>query len=100
VGVPVPVVRSNAQTPDARGVRPFWWWGFGLRTSSQVRDPPGNTRREVTLAAQAQDRSCLDSGSDRTRFPVAAKMALHTAGMTGGSAGSPTPVGGKLVFLK
>ena len=27
------------------------------------------------------------------RLPVAAKMALHSAGMTGGSAGSPRPVG-------
>ena len=28
------------------------------------------------------------------RFPVAAKMALHSAGATGGSGGSPTPPGG------
>ena len=39
-------------------------------------------------------RSCFDSGSDRTRLPVAAKIALHSAGTTGGSAGSPRPVGG------
>jgi hypothetical protein len=27
------------------------------------------------------------------RFPVAAKIALHTAGPTGRVAGSPTPIG-------
>jgi hypothetical protein len=35
---------------------------------------------------QVHERSCLDSGSERTRLPVAAKMALQTAGITGGSA--------------
>ena len=32
-------------------------------------------------------------GRRRTRLPVAAKMALATAGATGGTPGSPTPVG-------
>jgi hypothetical protein len=32
-------------------------------------------------------------GSVRMRFPVAAKIALHSAGMAGGSGGSPSPVG-------
>ena len=32
--------------------------------------------------------------NDRTRVPDAAKMALATAGRTGGSDGSPRPVGG------
>ena len=32
-------------------------------------------------------------GNERTRLPVAAKMALHRAGITGGRAGSPSPVG-------
>jgi hypothetical protein len=39
-------------------------------------------------------------GSDRSRFPHAAKIALTTAGGVGGSAGSPNPVGGKLVLRK
>jgi DNA-binding transcriptional regulator YdaS (Cro superfamily) len=34
------------------------------------------------------------SGNVRTRWPVAAKIALQIAGATGGNAGSPTPVGG------
>ena len=31
------------------------------------------------------------SGSERMRLPVAAKMALHTAGVSGRMAGSPCP---------
>jgi hypothetical protein len=34
------------------------------------------------------------SGSCRMRLPVAAKMALNSAGATGGTGGSPTPPGG------
>ena len=33
-------------------------------------------------------------------MPVAARMALAIAGMTGGSAGSPSPVGGKSLFTQ
>ncbi len=43
---------------------------------------------------QLQLRSVFDSGSSRTRCPVAAKIALHTAGASGGNAGSPRPVTG------
>ena len=39
-------------------------------------------------------------GRLRMRFPVAAKMALQRAGSTGGSAGSPRPVGGTLLVMK
>ena len=42
----------------------------------------------------AQRKPCFESGSDRTRVPDAAKIALATAGSTGGSDGSPRPVGG------
>lgn len=34
------------------------------------------------------------SGNSRTRFPVAAKIALQMAGAIGGTPGSPTPAGG------
>src|ERR1035437_1255531 len=47
-----------------------------------------------------QLRSCFDNGNDRILFPVAAKIALHSAGITGGSAGSPSPVGGLSVLRK
>ena len=46
----------------------------------------------------AQRKPCFVSGSDRTRVPDAAKMALVTAGRIGGSDGSPRPVGGLFDF--
>jgi protein-S-isoprenylcysteine O-methyltransferase Ste14 len=39
-------------------------------------------------------------GNERMRFPVAAKIALHSAGITGGSIGSPRPVGELFVVTK
>ena len=39
-------------------------------------------------------------GMLRMRLPVAVKMAFAIAGATGGMAGSPSPVGGLLVFTK
>ena len=42
----------------------------------------------------SQLKSTSAKGHWRTRLPVAAKMALHTAGANGGKAGSPKPVTG------
>src|SRR5213595_3610659 len=42
---------------------------------------------------------CLLNGSERTRCPVAAKIALHSAGGTGGRPGSPSPVGAKSLAM-
>lgn len=42
----------------------------------------------------------MDSGRSRTRLPVAWKMAPANAGMNGGIAGSPMPVGGNAVFFQ
>src|SRR5579859_7341350 len=50
-------------------------------------------------ADQAKLNPLLFSGSVLTRLPVAAKMALATAGRIGGRTGSPSPVGAKSVFL-
>ncbi len=44
-------------------------------------------------AAYAPCSDVAENGSDRSRFPVAAKMALEIAGATAGTPGSPTPVG-------
>ncbi|MGF6311618.1 hypothetical protein ABIB82_005719 [Bradyrhizobium sp. i1.8.4] len=41
-----------------------------------------------------QVSSCLPIGSARMRLPVAAKIALISAGANGGTPGSPTPLGG------
>jgi len=43
------------------------------------------------LSTYACFRSSGLMGSLRMRFPVAAKIALHTAGESGGKAGSPMP---------
>jgi len=38
--------------------------------------------------------SRVSHGSEKSRLPVAAKIALVTAGATGGTPGSPIPLGG------
>jgi hypothetical protein len=48
----------------------------------------------------AQLNPCFESGIDRIRVPVAAKIALHTAGSGGGIDGSPSPVGELLLLRK
>src|SRR5689334_8223158 len=45
-------------------------------------------------SVQPGRRSAARIGSRRMRFPVAAKMALATAGAAGGTPGSPQPPGG------
>ena len=55
-------------------------------------------RGRPARGARQAFRSTFDSGSVRTRLPVAAKIAFSTAGTTGGSAGSPE-AGGRVVGL-
>src|SRR5512134_261743 len=62
--------------------------GVGVGVGVQLR-PRGN---------YAQRKPCFESGSDRTRVPEAAKIALVIAGRIGGSDGSPRPVGGLFDF--
>src|SRR6202140_488902 len=45
----------------------------------------------------AYEKPLRVSGNSRTRFPVAAKTALHSAGTNGGTPGSPTPAGGAVL---
>lgn len=47
----------------------------------------------ASLLPYAQVNPLFCSGSVRIRFPVAAKIAFPTAGRSGGSVGSPSPVG-------
>lgn len=54
----------------------------------------GLARRSARFQAAALRRRCGSIGNERMRWPVAANSALHKAGRTGGSAGSPRPVGG------
>ena len=64
--------------------------GFRRRPSafaSAIASSPGTDAR----GSQAFLRSSGRIGSRRSRLPVAAKIALATAGATGGTPGSPTP---------
>ena len=56
--------------------------------------------RSVEFTCYAKLKPCFVIGSVRIRSPVAAKIAFAAAGMIGGKAGSPNPVGGLLVFRK
>ena len=60
--------------------------GGGYRALRQPRATP-----PIIGFALAQPRSWFFTGSTRMRLPVAAKIALHSAGATGGTGGSPTP---------
>src|SRR5882672_1563290 len=52
-------------------------------------------------AGMAHDfNAAVSIGSVRTRLPVAEKIALTSAGMTGGNAGSPRPVGAAVLRMK
>src|SRR5207244_204644 len=54
---------------------------------------------ERLIVSYAHLYPCFDNGSERMRVPVAEKIALQTAGMIGGSAGSPSPVGALFVAM-
>ena len=94
----------DAASPRGRGRVP----GLKRRGGAEARPPavgPQPLPQEGAASAAphgpyALTSFCFDSGSERMRLPVAAKIALHTAGTTGGSAGSPMPVGGLSVFTQ
>src|SRR6185503_16210641 len=56
--------------------------------------------RSLGTRRYARRKPLFESGRLLMRLPVAAKIALLTAGSTGGSAGSPRPVGGLFVTTK
>src|SRR5688500_13025119 len=60
----------------------------------------GNADLGFGISSYAQRKPCFDSGSERTRTPLAAKIAFVSAGMSGGSDGSPRPVGGLFDFTQ
>jgi hypothetical protein len=71
----------------------------GAPKKGPLRMPGGPSVCARTRARQVFNRF-VSMGRCRMRLPVAAKMALHSAGITGGSAGSPRPVGELGVILK
>jgi radical SAM superfamily enzyme YgiQ (UPF0313 family) len=73
----------------------------GSRTAAPARAPEAGHAivrfaRQVRNADRAlyQAKSSGIIGKRRIRLPVAAKIALHSAGANGGTPGSPTPAGG------
>ena len=52
------------------------------------------SRGGVSLGSLKADYALRRTGNERMRWPVAEYIALVSAGITGGSAGSPRPVGG------
>ncbi len=71
------------------------------RYAARVRQIQSNAKmRSMTALAHDHFRLSPIIGSVRIRFPVAAKMALHTAGAAAGSPGSPKPVGAAVDLTK
>ena len=66
---------------------------FQQTSNITVAEWSSGKKRRVTRVYYAQLKPLFASGRVRMRFPHAANMALQTAGKTGGSAGSPSPVG-------
>ncbi len=62
-----------------------------LRADLRIREQYRNGRGDGVFARQANVSPWFFKGSERTRLPVAAKIALHTAGAIDAWPGSPTP---------
>src|SRR6185503_7881902 len=83
------VRRGRSPPPD--GLPEGGAMQFQCRHRSTHHPPFGARARSGFVTGHV--RSASASGSDRTRLPVRANTALATAGATGGTPGSPTPVG-------
>jgi len=62
-----------------------------LRADLRASEKDRNGRGDGVLARQANVSPWFFRGSERIRLPVAAKIALHTAGAIDAWPGSPTP---------
>ena len=67
------------------------------REQGLSNEPPFCLRE--LLRDYAQRKPSFDIGKVRTLLPQAAKIAFATAGSSGGSGGSPRPVGGFLLLI-
>lgn len=67
-----------------------------LHRDQQSRAEPSTRSRESHLPGRPTFYRRI--GSFRMRLPVSVKSALATAGAIGGTPGSPTPVGGSVLF--
>ncbi len=84
--VPRPIRKRGLQGP-------FWMDKSRHLLKNLVACDPPKCLTQATRRYQAPFRLSKSKGSDRSLLPVAAKMAFETAGATGGTPGSPTPVG-------
>ena len=84
---------ANLRRADARGLE------SNCRATLRIAAAPNKKNVRPNGRRYAVKPSSL-IGSLRMRWPQAAKIALHTAGATGGRAGSPRPVGGKSLSMK
>ena len=85
------VARFGSQRPRNRVSNHVEAHRLTLRADPRVRDQYRNSRYDNVLARQANVSPWFFRGSERTRLPVAAKIALHTAGAIDAWPGSPTP---------
>ena len=89
----------SRRCPPARWSSPWSWRRRFSADSGSRRDQRRTGFEAVSDTNQTRKPSC-ESGSVRTRWPEALKIALATAGASGGSAGSPSPVGEKSLSTK
>jgi hypothetical protein len=92
------VARTARETLEERGhtvdLRDLYQEEFDPRLTAAQSAPGDLTGRNAGDAGKRYVRpvsSVSEIGSDLIRFPVIAKIALHTAGAMGGVAGSPMP---------
>jgi hypothetical protein len=82
----LPALDFHSQSPSHRKIA-------ALELGSTVnQNLDGRDRSRPDGYARSAASSVI--GSERIRLPVAAKIALHSAGAMGGKPGSPTPPNG------
>ncbi len=88
---PFPTLMNSPRQATSSHERVGDSFGAGKRRRILARAAIKNSLAQTIYA---QSKPLVESGSARILRPEAAKIALHTAGSTGGRAGSPNPVGG------
>ena len=85
------IARFGSQSPRNRVSNHVEAHRLTLRADLRARDQCRDGGGDGVRARQASVSPWFFKGSERTRLPVAAKIALHTAGAIDAWPGSPTP---------
>ena len=85
------VAGLGGQSPRNRVSDRLEAYRLTLRPDLRIREEYRNRGGDGVFARQANVSPWFFKGSERTRLPVAAKIALHTAGAIDAWPGSPTP---------